>query len=305
MAASHTDVRFHGVVFAIRSNATAAKHWDFPVRAVCFMEVKMRLLCKSLALACALAVVPVVTASAATICDLTTQTSCTINGGIFAVEEIHPAGTGVIDSFVRIQDKGSEQGYNTSFRDVQFDEKTDPNHTRDLLLSEVGTTMIGGIEYAAFYLDINEPASGNKEGITLDQLELFTTNLPNRTGYTGVPNTASGALPGTTKIYDLDATGDNLVQLSYNKIGKGSGSSDMVFYLPMDLFTGQYVNLFSQFGEIGGSSVSALKMKSEAGFEEWFTIQQENETPIPEPGTMGLLGVGLLGLARRYQKRAR
>ena len=152
----------------------------------------MRRFCKAFLLVSGLAVVPVTTASAAPICDLTVLASCTINGGIFAVGEVHPAGTGVIDSFVRIQDNGAEQGYNTSYRDVQFDEKTDPNFTRDLLLSEVGTTYIDGIAYATFYLDINEPASGRKELITLDQLELFTTDLALRTGYTGVANTASG-----------------------------------------------------------------------------------------------------------------
>ena len=261
----------------------------------------MRPCFRLLLLALGFSVLPLATASAGTICDLTVLDSCTINGGIFAVEVIHPAGTGVIDSFVRVQQKGTEQGYNTTYRKVQFNEKKDPNFTRDLLLSEVGTTIIGGIPYATFFLDINEPASKNKETITLDQLELFTTDLPNRTGYTGVPNTASGSLPGTTKVYDMDADGDNLVQLSYNKIGGGSGSSDMVFYLPMSLFTGDYVNLFSQFGNIDGN---AMKAQSQAGFEEWFTLKEVQETAIPEPGTMALLGVGLLGLARRYQKRA-
>ncbi len=263
----------------------------------------MRVLYNSLVLSFALAAVPVATASAATICDLTTQTSCTINGGIFEVFVVQPAGTGVIDAFVRIQETGTEQGYNTSYRPVQFDEKTDPNHTRDLQVAELGSVMIGTTAYAAFYLDINEPAGGGKEFLTLDQLELFTTNFPMRTGYTGTPNTADGSLPLTTKIYDLDSDGDSYVQLDYNRIGGGSGQSDMVFYYPLAAFTGTYVNLFSQFGQIDGNG---NKFPSEAGFEEWFALQKTvGISEVPEPGTMGLLGVGLLGLARRYQKRAR
>jgi hypothetical protein len=265
------------------------------------MEVRMRSAVKLVLLVGIFGFISYTPAVAAPIvCDLTTATSCTINGGIFSVLEIHPAGTGLIDSFVRVQEKGDESGYNTSYRAVQFDEKTDPNFTRDLRISEVGTTDINGVLYAAFYLDVNEPASGDKELITLDQLELFTTNLPMRTGYTGTPNTASGDLPGTTKVYDLDFGGDNYVQLSYNRIGRGSGSSDMVFYLPMSLFTGEYVNLYSQFGNIDGS---ANKFDSEAGFEEWFTRRSTvGIAAVPEPATLLLVALGLLGGVHSYRK---
>jgi hypothetical protein len=245
------------------------------------------------------------------ICDLRTGDACTINGGIFAAVELQPTGTGVINSFLRVQEKGSEQGYNTGYRPVQFDEKTDPNFTRDLNISDVGTTTIGGIDYATFYLDINEPSAGDKEFITLDQLELFTTDQTMRTGYTGTANTASGDLPGTTKIYDLDFGADNYVQLSYNRFAGGSGQSDMAFYLPMSLFAGDWVNLFSQFGVIDGNSgkfVSDNGFGSQAGFEEWFSVASSGQPPrdvtaMPEPATLALVGVGLLTLTRRRRKR--
>jgi hypothetical protein len=239
------------------------------------------------------------------VCDLRTEGSCAIGSAIFSTVELQPTGTGVIDAFLRVQNKGTEQGYNTSYRDLQFDEKTDPNFTRDLLLTEVGTTSIDGVLYATFYLDINEPGASGKDFLTLDQLEIFTSDLAMRTNYSGVVNTETGALPGTIKIFDLDANGDSYIQLSYNLFGGGSGQSDMAFYLPISLFSGEYVNLFSQFGTVDGSQ---SKSASEAGFEEWFTRAADEGggsgvAEIPEPGTLGLMGVGLLMLRRRYQSK--
>src|SRR5690349_20727077 len=105
------------------------------------------------------------------------EASCSITGlntGYFYTDEQHPTGTGFIDSFLRIQQNTWEQGYNTSTRPLEEDNhaKTDPNFTRDLMLTEVGTKDLFGTGtlYREFFLDINEPAAtgGNKNYITLD-----------------------------------------------------------------------------------------------------------------------------------------
>lgn len=251
-------------------------------------------------------------ASAGTICDLTTATattdvSCSINGGVFQTNELHPTGTGYIDSFLRVQQKGTEQGYNTSGRPVQFDEKTDPNFTRDLSLANVGTKTINGALYREFFLDVNEEAAkGNQKNfITLDQLEIFTSNTASLTGaYSngGVNNSgASGSLAGATKIYDLDNGTDNFVQIDYLVKGSGSGSSDVVFYLADSLFKDTYVYLFSQFGKIDNDN---NKYASGAGFEEWFTKSATPpvNTAVPEPASLVLLGTGLAVAAWRRRR---
>ena len=103
-------------------------------------------------------------AAATTVCSLTTAgSSCTFGQGLFFADDQHPAGTGYIDSFLRIQQNGTEQGYNTSARPVQFDQKTDLTYTHDLAISDVGTEKIGGVDYLAFFLDVNESASLEKE----------------------------------------------------------------------------------------------------------------------------------------------
>jgi len=212
-----------------------------------------------------------------------------INGALFWEGSVHPAGSGVILPFVRIgTNKEIEQGYNTDARPVQFDEKTDPNFTRSLLLSDVPIITIDGIDYREFFLDINEPASYNKSKISLDELEIY---LGERGDLNDYPNL------GELK-YDLDAgETDNWIMLDYNLNSGGSGWSDMFTYIPDSLFTGQneYVYLYSIFGE---------KEPNNNNYEEW-GADPDVPAAVPEPATM-LLGSGLIGLAgfrKKFRKR--
>src|SRR5204863_8059771 len=112
-------------------------------------------------------------------CNLyTSSASCTFNGGVYNVVGPHPTSTGVIDSFLRVQQKGAEEGFNTGARPMTCDgrtcdDKTDPNFTRNLLSSSVPIVNIGGTDYRAFYLDINEPSSSGPNYLTLDQVEIY------------------------------------------------------------------------------------------------------------------------------------
>src|SRR5262245_22268992 len=66
-----------------------------------------------------------------------------INGALFRDITTSPTGSGRIHSFVRVQATGQEQGYNTSYRPLEFDENSSPRFTTDLKLNEVPVVNIG------------------------------------------------------------------------------------------------------------------------------------------------------------------
>jgi hypothetical protein len=189
--------------------------------------------------------------------DLTTHGAIgSINDALFRQYDAQPTGTGVINSFVRVQsNKGAvQQGFNSDYRKVQFDENTSPQFTRSLTLDSVPKVNIGGVLYREFLLDINQKASSPL--LSLDELRIYLGNAGNMTGY----DATTHQLAGLNAVYDMDANGDNWAKLDA-RLNQGSGKGDVLVYIPDSLFTGgNYVYLYSKFG---------VNLTSNAGFEEW------------------------------------
>ncbi len=221
----------------------------------------------------------------AVLLDLTTVgSSGTIGDGMFFQADPQPTGTGYINSFLRVQMNGSEQGYNTDGR-LEFDEKKG-NYTRSLRVDEVPVVNINGTNYREFILDINERHRGDDSLLSLDQLQIWLEGASDLTDY---------STNFSNLIYDLDATADNWLLFDYS-LNHGSGSGDMFAYIDDSLFAGpnDYVYLFSRFGDHNSS---------DAGFEEWAVREGGRDPVIPEPATVALMSMGLAGLG--FIKRRR
>lgn len=249
---------------------------------------------KKLLLTLALVISMSAYASAALI-DLRTANSGTINEAEFIFSKQQPSGSGVFNTFLRIQaagNAGNEQGYNTDAAQLPFDTKGGI-HTHSLLISSLVATG----DYFEFLLDIGEPNTQSERLLSLDGLKFYRTSDKAQNGTTIV-----GDL-----LYDMDQDEnkqylDNTVLLDANREGNpGNGVSDMLLRVPASYLTPTatetYLILWSQFGLYPGAA-------SDGTFEEWAHVGEGGSEPIPEPGTILLLGAGLAGLALYHRRQS-
>ncbi len=201
---------------------------------------------------------------------------------------VRSSGTGVFDPFVRLKASPTEQGYNTDYRPVQFDEYTAANYTHALALWTVPTYQLpDGILYREFKLNINEPGEGEGRFISLDEVRIYLTDDNDLHNYpTSFP----------TAIFDLDlpfgVPQDNFIKLDVT-LGPGLGKGDMSMYVPESMFTGgfQYVTLYSKFG---------VNIPCTDGYEDWGVV-----TVIPEPTGLLALFCGFAGLSGMIVRKRR
>lgn len=229
--------------------------------------------------------------------DLTgATTSGSVNGAYFERVPNNgvPAGTGNINSFVRLQSPGNateEEGYNTDGRPLRFDENNSPQFTRSLKLSDIPIIDVAGILYRQFILDINEPNASQQDPdlpkVDLTELQLFLGNAGNLLTANNTPFAGFGS--NAYSVFDLDGAGEATVNLF--DFNPGSGRYDLFAYIPDSLFTGpnEYVYLYSKF------------TGAEGGFEEW-AVGTPNTVPVPTPALLpGLIGMGIAALRKKKQ----
>ena len=228
-------------------------------------------------------------------------------GGNFIVTNTtrQPTGTGVLNPFVRIQQKGDEEGYNTS-DGSPLDDKAGI-WTHDLRFSAVQAAVnIGGTAYREFILDVNQDHNGP---LSLNQIQIFqSTSPPGATGTASAADSTHNALltfnplvtPGVIEVFRMNNQAVSPSNLEiWALTDSGSGSGDMYLYVKESLFVqdpDSYITLYSQFGKPNG------KYASSAGFEEWAV---DPPAPVPAPPTVLLIAAGVpaLGLRRLVRRK--
>jgi hypothetical protein len=222
-----------------------------------------------------------------------------INGAIFTTNFTQPAGSGVIDPFLTLQNTPIEQGYNGT--NHNFDTKRVPQYNQPLTLSMLAEVTVNATTYYQFVVDVNEPNTTGGRTLSLDMLSVWTSSTVQKSTSTDANGLFNGSLG--TLVYDMSPNfGDNNVL--YNDANSGSGQADIAIYIPTAYFAGALGTDYLYMYQAWGNTLS-----SEGGYEETYAVMGGNFTAVPEVSSVApvaaiLLGVFMFDLRRRRLQAA-
>lgn len=272
---------------------------------------------KKLSAVAAAAVLCISSAAQAGVCSLTVvDSTCSFatdtSGGQVLFRNpsnIFNLGSGGIAPFLTTQENGTESGVSTDSPIVSTlplnDKRDNVNtFTNTFTRDNLGTVNLGGTAYFQFLLDINEPNGGGQSLLSLDTVRIWdaqsvlaqlltSANVPTLASVDGLFSALLYAMgPGNSVLLDFD-------------LFQGSGKGwDMEMLVPISLFAGMNptsrIIFGTAFGGLDGASAGD-------GFEEWAykigAVPPPPPPPLPEPGTLALAGLSLLGLGFVSRKK--
>lgn len=221
------------------------------------------------------------------------------------------AGSGTFGPFVRLQDNGVQDGYNSAGSPVMPDVKNGINFQfANFKVPANPGGMVDGVAYYSFSLDMNEGVSTGARYISLDRLQFFVRTADFTTG-ADAPNSFAYLNSTATKVYDLDAGTDKTLLLDGALVGGGSSTVDVVMLIPQSFFapySETHKNVFMYF-EMGALGTSGGKdYTSDTGFEEWNAVSGLAFTiplAVPEASTVAAGGGLALIVAGHFVARYR
>jgi hypothetical protein len=217
-----------------------------------------------------------------------------LGGAIFTGSTAHlVAGSGVLDSFVRLENSGIEQGYNSDDHSDPLNQEGNTatfNHSLSLSALANDVVIKGGIAYYEFVLDANQDNSSPY--LSLDELRVYVSPSSTLNSY----DPSTGTLSGLSPVFDMDG-GVDPSDLTYVKLNinfnPGSGEPDLFADIPVSRIgtdPTQFVYLYSKFGVqklndqiLGGTSDGKNGGSANDGYEEW---AKGHGGPVQQSGSL-------------------
>lgn len=201
----------------------------------------------------------------------------------------HVGGTGVFSPFMDLQapKSGVESAYNTDFRPLVLNAHRN-NWNYDLRLGDLQWVQKPDGRFFVFALDSNEQGNSS-DLISVDNIRIYTS-ATDTGSVTDEANLASlGTLrfalnnplkTGTPPAYNAD---DWIKLASGLDNAPGSGTFDLIVYIPTSAFAGAGANDYVWFYDLNG-----IHNKAGSGFEEWHALKGSNPQ-VPDGGSTVLL----------------
>jgi hypothetical protein len=181
--------------------------------------------------------------------------------------DLGASGTGIFESFHRLQASPNEEGFNTDTNKVL--DNVDGNWTHSILVSDIPVVGFNGQLYWELYSDINEGNGNDLDAshISINDIEVYFSDDPGLTDL-------------STADLQYDFEGDILI----NDVNSGSGRADLRYLIPIaniDIPTDcsfknpaceLYFVLYTQWGLSEGFETengNTSNYPSDSGFEEW------------------------------------